>query len=239
METGTKILTNDEVLPNLHPTPPPQGQTYCAFTYLLVKDPKTPEYGILKVLCTGSTKKEVETTVATMMKSGELEPEIPFVSIRRTGYYTKIVAGGDPAVPKDNIDVQTGEVVNEIKKEAAEKRKKEMKEMERRLDDLAESSKEKADSASDSFETYKYHRVQAMMVTQRIAQLETELKEVQKVKKKAATKIVQLEREFGTYPHRFEKEMEKNRQAHKEQMELARAKLLAEENASVENDNNK
>lgn len=239
MSEATKILNEQENIPNLHHTKSPVGQEFCAYTYLLIKEPKTPQYGVIKILCTGSSAMEVEQKVAAMMKSGELEPEIPFVSIRRTGHYSYLVAGGDPKVVKEGVDVQTGELVNEVKKTTADKRKKEMKEMERRLDDLAESGQEKAEASSDPFDTYKYHRIQASMVTQRMKQLEDELEYIKKIKKKAATNIVQLERQHGNFRMRFEKEMEAERKTHLKQMEEARAKILeSQEETSIENSNN-
>jgi hypothetical protein len=228
-ESKTKILIEGGDLPNLHSTPSAPGQEYCAFTYLLIKDPKTPEYGIIKVLCTGPTIDDVQQRVASMMKSGQIEPEIPFVAIRRTGRYVRLIAGGDPKVLKEGVDVQTGQLVNEVKKMNVDKRKAEMKEMDRRLDELKESSEEKATTAPDPFEAYKYSRVQAMMAAQRSSQLEDEMKEVNKIKKKAANSISRIESQYGTFKKRFEQEMDTNRKAHKDQMEASREKLLKEQ----------
>lgn len=232
-EKGPKILSEDEDFPKLHPTPPVPGQEYVAYTYLLIKEPKTPEYGILKIICTGPTRENVEDRVAKLIKTGEIEPEIPFVSVRRTGRYHPIIAGGDPKVLKDGVDVQTGQIYGEAKKVAAEKRKAEMKEMERRMDDLSQSSQEKV-KTSDDFEQYKYFRVQAMMAQQKEKQLEEELKNVKKIQQKAGKGIIQLERQFGTFKQRFVDEMETNRRAHKDQMEAARERLLKEQEGTEE-----
>ena len=112
------------------------GQEYCAFVYLLVKNPETPLYGVTKVLCTGSSMDEVENHVTTMIDNGTLEKDLPSIKICRTGHYKYLLAGASDNDQKEAYNVQTKEKIIDTKKIAAERRKNQIKETNQQIEDI-------------------------------------------------------------------------------------------------------
>lgn len=205
-EQKTQIISSGVSIDNLKITPSPSGQEYCAFTYLLVKDPKTPCYGIIKVLCTGRTMEEVETRVTEMMDNGTLEKEIPFVKITKTGGYRYLIAGGQDDDPKEAYNLQTKEKIVEPRKMLAERRKQQMKDMNEQMEDLRKESQEERETNPDSYEVYKFYKVQLDMIDPYIKRAEAELKKLIETKKKSINNVQRVERQFGNYRLRYEKE---------------------------------
>uniref|UniRef100_A0A6C0CF85 Uncharacterized protein n=1 Tax=viral metagenome TaxID=1070528 RepID=A0A6C0CF85_9ZZZZ len=224
MDDSSKIIRREEKSPNLPSTSPPTGQEYCAYTYSLVKEVKHGIYGVFKVLCTGRSMQEVEHIVAEMFKKKQIESDVGFVSVRRTGYYDYLIPGGSETKNKDVVRVQTGELVREIFDDRNEAKKAEMKEMTERVDALQEEAAGKTKSIPDDYQQYKFYRAQCMMADQRLKQIKAETDHIKSVRAKGQKAMQQLVSQHGNFPHRFDAEAEGNKQSHLEKMEKLAAK---------------
>jgi hypothetical protein len=204
MQKGPKVLITPESTLQLHNTPPEKGQEWCAFTYLLVPEPKTSTYGTVKILCFGSTDREVEAIVGEMMKSGELERSIPFVQVVKTGHWRKLVAGGEKSDVAVTMNAMDGTILSEVHKERARRNADATRELDEQMRRVKEESEGK--NFETPYEEYCRFRTQITMAVQRERQLEQELKQVKQARGNGITKVRQIEREYGTFRLKFDKE---------------------------------
>ena len=208
-ETSNKIIVNEEVIPKLHNSPSPKGQEWCAYTFLLIPNPQTDNYGIVKVLCFGTTKQEVEKQVHEMLDDGRIEKGIPFVRVCPTGVYRYLKAGGDDRDMKESYDLNTKESIIESSQLIADKRKKEMREMKDRMDELKSEAKDERKQDPDSYEAYIFHRNQLDMSRQREKQLSSEVEVLKKILLKATKEVKRIESQHGNYKLKFSTQFSK------------------------------
>lgn len=206
-EVKPTIIKDEMSVGNLKVTKPISGQEWCAFVYLLVKEPKDGLYGVVKMICTGSSMAEVENRVIEMIDKGEIEKDLPTICIQKTGYYRYLAAGGDPNAQKEAYNVNTKEKIIEPRKIAAERRKEQIAETNRQMEELREESEKGRDQNPDSYENYKFYKVQVGMIDPYIKKAEMELEELKKTKAKSIKEVQRVERQFGNYRLKFEKEI--------------------------------
>lgn len=216
-EVKTRIITvgehadgSAEPQIKLHNTPCLKGQEWCAYTFLLIPKAKISEasdnYGVAKVICFGTTSKEVEKIVQEMLDDGRIEKGLPFIRVSPTGWYRFLKAGGDDRDLKESYDLNTKEAIVDTSNLLAEKRKREMREMKERMDELKGEAKQERKAEPDSYEVYAYHRTQFDMSSQRERQLKAELEFLQGIKLKAQKAFTRIEREHGNFKLKFNKE---------------------------------
>lgn len=207
---GTKIIVTDQSPDGpafrWQHSPQPKGQEWSAYTFLLVPNPTTDNYGICKTLCFGRTSKEVETEVQAMLDDGRVEKGLPFIRVCPTGMYRYLKAGGDDRDLKESYDLNTKEAIAESSNLLAEKRKREMKEMKEKMDDLRDEAKDERKQDPDSYETYIYHRNTMNMSRQREKQLKSELDFLMKLMTKASKESTRIERLHGNFKIRYQQQ---------------------------------
>lgn len=208
-ETSNKIIVSEESIPKLHNSPAFKGQEWCAYTFLLIPNPQTDNYGICKVLCFGSTQQAVEKLVYEMLDDGRIEAGIPFIRVCPTGMYRYLKAGGDDRDLKESYDLNTKTSVIESSKLIAEKRKKEMREMQERMNDLKEEAKEERKQDPDSYEAYVFHRNQLDMSRQREKQLSSEVELLKKIMSKASKEAKRIESQHGNFKLKYSTQFQK------------------------------
>jgi len=167
---------------------------------------------------------DVEHKVAKMFKKGQIEPDIGFVSVRKTGHYDFLIPGGSETKNKEVVRVQTGELVREIFDDRNDAKKAEMKEMQTRMDELQEEAAGTKKQIPDDYQQYKFYRAQGMMADQRLKQIAAEQDHILAVKMKGMKAAKQLVSQHGNFPRRFEEETETNKRGHLEKMEKMAAK---------------
>ncbi len=202
----TKIIKDEKSAVKLTNTPCLKGQEYCAYTFLLIPNPQTDNYGVIKVVMFGTTMEEVEEEVKKMLDDGRLEKDLPFIRICRTGDYRYLKAGGDDRDAKESYNLETQETVIAAQKLMQDKRKKKVKEMKQREKDLKQEAEDEREADPNSFEVYAYFRTTISTATQRLKQLQGEMDQINKVKGKALRESQRIQREHGNFKLRYEKQ---------------------------------
>ncbi len=90
--------------PSLKSTKASSEQAWCAYTYYIAQEPVNNIYGLFKIICTGPSAQAVTDQIHTLIDSGELESDLPFIGVRRTGCYVKLIPGGDPKAEKEKYE---------------------------------------------------------------------------------------------------------------------------------------
>lgn len=194
----------------LKSTAPPEGQEWCAYTYLLLPEPKNDIFGVIKILCYGRTRDEVDTILQAMFDSDELEHNIPFIRVRPTGKYSYIVPGNDPHAEKAAYNTETQEYVNAVEDKVTTKRKEQARGMRRRMKKLQEEAQDEEEDDPNSYEVYAHHRVKAMSIKSWLSSQEKVLKEQKKHMVESTKKFQDLERRFPKYKRQFNEELKGN-----------------------------
>jgi hypothetical protein len=165
---------------------------------MLDPNPKGDTYGIVKVICTGPTEEDVTAKVGFLLKEGQLESGLPFIKVCATGGWLKLNAYGndDEVIP---VSVATGRVEDTYRKQMNQQKAEQVRSIEEQTKLLQEELKNGCREDPDSYDTYCRWKNQFTMATQRLKQLEAELKQVQKAKKNAVNAIKQMDSKHGNY----------------------------------------
>ncbi|MFS8159287.1 MAG: hypothetical protein ACMG6E_03575 [Candidatus Roizmanbacteria bacterium] len=194
-----RIVASNIDVPKLNATRPLPGQEYCAYVYLIATKPENNVHGVINVLCTGKTEKEVEDTVKAMFDSGQLSAHLNFVRITGSGTWRFLIPGGEPTAEKDIYNIKTQATTSEFAKSFDEKRRKQNKELKARVELLMKESQEAIEDDPESFETYKFMHVRRVGVRQQLEEMAKEKVRLDQLELESTAKINELDVKFPDY----------------------------------------
>lgn len=204
-DSSLNIVSDVPDVPQLRATRVVPAQKWCAYTYLIAKEPKEGIHGTLKVLCVGSTQEEVKSTLRAMWDAKELNPHLPFVRVAATGHWQFLNVAAKEEL-SDAYNMQTKSMATEFGKEFDERRREAERELRERAAELQRDQEEELKNGEDTFETYTFNRMRKVGVIDRIRVLEEELKKMKKLKVETIRTIHQLERAHPLFRRKFEKD---------------------------------
>lgn len=206
-EETTEFMKQSSMTPKeLQKTTPLPGQEWCAYTYLLLPEPQNNVYGVIKIVGFAESEDELRQLIAAMFDSGELEENLPFVRIRKTGFYSYIVPGNDREAETLAYNTEDNEYVGEAQRQLAEREKKSIKSIQRQMKKLKKESQYYYEDDPESYEVYAQARAQEESVTSWLKQQEKIIAEQKKNLVKASKRRKDLARRFPLYPRRFDAE---------------------------------
>lgn len=217
--SGPKVERNVFTVDSLQKTTPLVHQEFCAYTYLLLPEPTNNVYGVLKVICTGNSVEACENIIKEKIEKGDLEAQLPFISVVPTGRYRYIHPGGDPHNVKDVYNTVTKEVVHTERDKFVEKRKQRAQEMEKREEEIRQDAQAKLEKDPESYETYAHLTVKENGINAYIKEQQRLIDKQKKVLVETTKKRQTLDRKFPKYKRQFAAEVKKDIEQMKKEQE--------------------
>lgn len=190
----------------LQNTTPLKGQEYCAYVYLMGKEPRNGVHGLIKIICTGSSEKDVKANVAQLMNDNKLEKNLPHINIGPTGTYGHITSGSNPDADKEIYNTVTKQMVTEIDNDITEKRKAAAREVREATKKVQQESNEAMEEDPFSYETYCAHRSMYVTAASRVKQMEGELEHIKMIKNKALKARREVEKKHPAYRLKYKQQ---------------------------------
>lgn len=193
---------DEQTHPCLKSTKASPEQAWSAYTYYIAKTPVNNIHGLFKIVCTGPTAKAVDSYVKLLIDRGDLEQDLPFVAIRRTGIYVKLIPGGDPDAEKEKYEPAGKEVktlaIMERQRQRATK-EKELRVRQKMLYDEIENQEDEF-----SYDRYVILRNRMISYQQNRDVLIQRNKDLDKAEKKVGVQLFAIEKKMGNFKQKYE-----------------------------------